>query len=74
VQNPPTWNPLPEVVSQLESLLKRLDDFKDILRQEENRLKDFYQRLVGRGKPKKVALIAADSRMVLDSLYKGRSF
>ena len=41
VQNPPTWNPLPEVVSQLESLLKRLDDFKDMLRQEENRLQSW---------------------------------
>lgn len=41
IQNPPVWNPLPESVSQLESLLKRLDDFKGMLRQEENRLQSF---------------------------------
>jgi len=117
VQNPPTWNPLPEVVSQLESLLKRLDDFKDILRQEENRLqswetksnkhfvemhrwkvltnekgntkgilggvrgnnplKDFYQRLVGRCKPKKVALTAAARKIVVwcwTVFIKGEAF
>ncbi|NPA90354.1 MAG: IS110 family transposase [Chloroflexi bacterium] len=34
---PPPWRPLPEEVAQLEALLNRRDDLKEMLRQERNR-------------------------------------
>lgn len=38
VQNPPLWKPLPDDIAEIESILKRLDELREMLRSEQNRL------------------------------------
>jgi transposase len=45
VVNPSTWKPLPPEVAQLESMLNRLDDLKEILGSENNRLEAYQNRV-----------------------------